>query len=236
MAVLAVNFAPSSCFAIVAVDQQFAPTVPLTYSNVGSNNEVDWSQTFTVGRNGQLAGFDAWVYRFPEISLPLLFDVRRTNATAPTEPDSGANILVGGMVAAADVPILPPTNEIPQDFVRVMFESPVSVTAGDVLAITLRSDDPGLIPSRWTYTWLGNYDSTYQGGMAFARVGPSFANPTDGWVADGNLDFGFTTYLAPVPEPGTLCVGLIAVATLCCQVRPERSAPRRKTAIPRTGE
>tara|TARA_Y100001936_G_scaffold239757_1_gene273351 strand:- start:4877 stop:5164 length:288 start_codon:yes stop_codon:yes gene_type:complete len=77
----------------------------------------------------------------------------------------------------------------------------ISVTVGDVLAITLRSNDAD------AYNWSSSGAGDYTGGSPFLRFTPgSWQNTAP--------DHVFRTYVdtAAVPEPGSLLVLLIGIA------------------------
>lgn len=211
--VFAIGFCPR---AFAVVDQQLLPSSWTNEGNVGAGNGIDWTQTFTVGVTGQLIGFDVAVGRNSVVVQPLLYDIRRTVGGVATQDDTGPNVLVSGTVSAQAIPVVPPlTPQLPLPSLTHIDVSSaaLSVTAGDLLAIVLRSDDPGLqISGGRTYSWYGlSTDiNPYTGGAAFYRFGDS------GWVDQSGIDMVFQTEVTPVPEPSTLVLlafgGVIALA------------------------
>jgi hypothetical protein len=188
-----------------AIDQQFVPANWGTESNVGAGNIVDWAQTFTVGISGLLTGFDVWVDRPSAVTMPLLYDIRKTFAGVPTEPDTGSDILASGSVNALSIPVY--SNGNPRSPLSHVDISSFPVTVGDVLAIVLRSDDPGTGCCGYTYSWMGDDPaSVYIRGNAFIRApGGIF----DNWTIQ-DQDQAFRTYVNAIPEPS--CATLIVLA------------------------
>lgn len=193
--------------AFAAIDQQYVPATTNEFSNVGVGNVVDWAQTFTVGITGTLTGFDVWVDRQSEVSQPLLFDIRTTLAGVPSEPDFGPNVLASGSLPAsmflADAGSAGPP---PSNFPHVELSSlSFSVVAGQVLALVLRSDDPGAA-STLAYNWHGNNPGAYSNGSAYLRV-------SDGWEPQDVAQV-FRTYVTPIPEPSVDLLSIVAVANI----------------------
>lgn len=199
VAILVVYFAPAVSRA--ELDQEFAPNEAFGGKNVGAANESDWAQTFTVGLTGALSGFDIWIERNASVQLPLLFDLRLTSSGAPTFDDTGSNILVAGQKPAVEIPLYLQSTSLPAQLVHIDLTTAVEVTAGDVLAIVLRSDDPSTDADGLTYRWFGlpSHASfpSYPGGDSFVRSGGT-------WLKLPNVgDSVFRTYVTPVPEPST---------------------------------
>jgi hypothetical protein len=154
----------------------------------------DVAQTFTVGVTGQLTSLDLYITSNPGFpSSPLLFDIRPVSSSgAPLAANTSA--LISRAIPAANIPG-PDTAFFTVD----LTSSNLSIVAGDVLAIVLRSE-------------LGNYGfggapyNPYGGGAFFGRQ--VLASP--GWTLDGfNGDLGFRTFVEPasaVPEPSSLAL------------------------------
>jgi hypothetical protein len=200
------------------VDQQFVPADWGAESNVGAGNDVDWAQTFTVGLTGTLTGIDIWVDRPAAVTMPLLYDIRTTLAGIPTEPDSSSNVLAYGSIDASMMPIAG-TGTPRSGMTHIDISSAsLSVTAGDVLAIVLRSDDPGTGCCGFTYSWLGDVPAgVYSAGNAYVRAeGGIFIT----WTTQ-NQDNAFRTYVDPIPEPSAVFLSMWAIGTviLACPVR-----------------
>ena len=203
VAMFAACSAPAAAFA--DLDQYFTPSTVSGALNVGDSNEVDWAQTFTVGVTGTLSGFDIWIERHSTVQLPLLFDIRTTSSGLPTLSDIGPHILVAGEKAALEIPVDRGEFSLPSELVHFDLSSdPVPVTAGDVLAIVLRSDDPSGHPDGLTYSWFAasarGVNPFYSGGESYALSGGHwFDLPAAG-------DAVFRTYVTPVPEPAACCL------------------------------
>jgi PEP-CTERM motif len=195
--------------ALAVVDQEFLPAEWTAEANVGAGNVVDWAQTFTVGITGQLTGFDVSVNRAPVVTQPLLYDIRRTTRGVPTQADSGANILVSGSLSALSIPFEQRNYLLPSLTHVDVSGANLSVAAGDVLAIVLRSDDPGQFGGGQTYAWVGSFpNAPYDRGAPFLRAND------DQWAAAAAQlsELAFRTEVTPVPEPATLILILMGFA------------------------
>lgn len=180
------------------LDQEFVPAVQnvaVAIGQVGAvpTQNLDAAQTFTVGMTGVLTGVEILVRRDnASITQPLVLDIRTTTGGAPTEPNAGANILGSVSAAAATIPLA--TTFVSFDLTALG----ISVSTGDVLAITTRS--AGENPA---YLWTGSNTNDYLPGSAYRRLFsttwevPTFAN-----------DFAFRTYVdaSPIAEPGMLAL------------------------------
>lgn len=210
--VFAIGFCPQ---ALAVIDQQFLPSSWSIDVNVGAGNVNDWAQTFTVGITGQLIGFDVVVDRNSSVVQPLLYDIRRTVGGVVTEDDTGSNVLASVSVSAQAIPVVSRPPQLSSLIQHVDISGAgVLVTAGDVLAIVLRSDDPGQTRSGGdTYGWYGFYTdiNTYTGGDTFLR----YRNGDNQWDNYGG-DLEFQTEVTPVPESSSFTLmaigGVIALA------------------------
>lgn len=202
---------------LAAVDQEFAPATPNFSAVVGAGNLADWAQTFTVGISGTLTGLDLRIGRQPTTQQPLLYDLRTTSGNAPTESDAGASVLVSGQLQASEVPTDFELSAPPNAFVHIdLSGAALQVSAGDVLAIVLRSDNPGT-----AYRWFG-----VGGPPSIPRYsgGDSYHRHLAGWnkLAE-NGDNAFRTYVSAVPEPS--CSVLVLMGSAMIGV--SRSTPFR---------
>ena len=174
----------------VQVDQVYDP--PQTQINVDRYiyQNVDTSQTFTVGISGTLAQVDMKVVRLDDtVTDPLLFDVRTTTSDGiPTTPNSGGNILASVSIPASTIPLAPANPfTTPIAFFSVdLTPFAVPVTTGEVLAIVLRSN----APSTGSYQWVGTTTDGYASGAEFQRVG------LGAWGVGLGGDQAFRTYVA----------------------------------------
>lgn len=173
-----------------------------------ATGRLDKAQTLTVGITGTLVEVDVDINRYEGATANLLFDIRPTIGGVPVQSDT--TTLASLIIPASSVPTT-------RGFVSVDLSSfAVSVAAGQVLAIVLRSD-----PDVASYTWYGNWsDNLYPSGRHYFRHPPGWPRPT--WYPDlSTVDVGFKTFVEPVaepvPEPGTLLLlgsGLAGLAAL----------------------
>jgi len=181
--------------AFADLDQSYnaTPDAAAQVGFTGGTIPVSWAQTFTVGITGQLTGVDILVQKSAP-TMPLLFDLRTTIAGVPTLADAGGNILASISIPGASVPS--PAAYLPLDVTG----AGIFVSAGDVLAIVLRSN--GAISE---YGWLGTRADGYAGGQAWLRL-------TGGWGTNVTIhELDFNTYVTPagtgdqtIPEPASL--------------------------------
>lgn len=108
----------------------------------------DWSQSFRVGKTGEMTGIDLLLMRDEIVQLPLLCDVRMMSVGGftplgyvPTVADDGANVLAKATISLEDVPSMP--RVVGYDLnaaVMVHVALPrFSVIEGELLAIVLRT-------------------------------------------------------------------------------------------------
>lgn len=216
---LACSVLQSAVSAAPILDQQFDPankdfTIAIGTTSEGLPNFTDAGQTFMVGITGTLTSVDVMVGRSGElIADSILFDIRTTTLGFPTVPNTGGNILASVSIPAGSIGVA----SVPTTFTSVDLTGlGVDVTAGDVLAIVLRS--AGALPA---HSWTGSSTNEYSDGSAYRRFSstpwevPS-TGPPPGVSAN---DFAFRTFVEPsssvVPEPTSLvgwsllvCVGL----------------------------
>jgi hypothetical protein len=187
-----------------AVDQNYTPPTNQEASNV--TNGIDWAQTFAVGITGTMTGFDAWVDHADGITQPLLYDIRTVDAGSPSLPNAGINILASGSVAASALLTADGVSGGPEpgSFPHIDLASPgVPVVAGEVLALVLRTNDPG-VAQGVAYTWHGDSPGAYAGGSPFFRTSTT-------WVPQTHDQF-FRTYVTAVPEPTTGLLWILGFA------------------------
>lgn len=170
---------------------------------VGNGREL--AQTFTIETTGILRWIDLQVQQPVSLVQPydLVVDVRPTAGGAPVEDDGAA--LATRTLTSADVP----TFLEPRQATRVD-ELNLPVTAGDVLAVVLRS--PSAPENTAPYDWFaGPFGDPYAGGSLFCR-GSALTQCAGGWAALGG-DVQMKTVIE-VPEPGRGALAVAAIAAL----------------------
>ena len=171
------------------------------------NLGLDQSQIITVGRTGQLTQVELFVRRQAETMSPLIFDVRNVSGSVPavpTEPNVGANVLATTTLASSSI-------SLTDDWqVFDISGAGLSVTDGDSLALTLRSEDAA------GYIWSASNENAYADGENFLRVAnvgdwtsnaETFQRPTD-------QVFRTTVTTGPVVVPEPTAITPLALAGL----------------------
>jgi hypothetical protein len=187
------------------VDQQII--VPIQ-SGIAVTAGYSFGQSFTVGLAGSLTRIDFQLGRNAGTSQPLQVELRTATGDLPNLAPSG--LLFSGSIAAADVPVLIFTSSFSTS-IDLSSTAP-SVSPGEKLVVLLSSND-----GDW-YNWdnSGYFNSNpYPNGTAL-QLGatPNWA-PMEAW------DFGFRTWVTPIPEPaGLLTVGLLILALRRWAARP----------------
>lgn len=184
--------APASA---VMMDQSFA-----TGSNQGAQVGITYdglAQTFTVGVNGTLDSAELMLSHGNATPLAAL------NVSLWTTALGAPNTVVASVnLAPGDVSAGPAYGAVLIDFSSAM----LAVTIGDVLAISISSDDQ--------YAWSAGVDgfATYAGGQRYSDSAGGLVS----WSGVPTWDMSFRTFVdtgaTVVPEPGTLA--LIGVAGL----------------------
>jgi len=180
------------------LDQQFLPD-PGNGLIIERAQSV--AQTFTVGLSGLLDRIDVNVAR-NAVAPPegMTLEIRSTLPEGGLAPDVLASIFIPG----ADVPAV---------FQYMEFDVTsfaLTVTAGDVLALVLKSDAVPPGGNVDPFAWAADEAGGYGGGRVYADVGSGF-NPITGW------DVGFRTFVqaTTVPAPASLPLlvsGVMALA------------------------
>ncbi len=159
-----------------------------------------WSygQSFTVGLDGTLTRIDFQLGRNAGVTEPLQVQLCTTIGDLPDLDPSA--LLFSGTIAAADVPVQTFTSTFDTS-IDLSSAAPL-VARGEKLVVLLSSSDNG-----W-YNWdnSGYFNNNpYANGTAIQSIPTSPA-----WGAINNWDFGFQTWVTPVPEPSALLpVGLL---------------------------
>jgi hypothetical protein len=181
---------------------------------IGLNGGLDRAQTFTAGLAGRLSVHLAVTRGANDVTQPLLVEIRKTSGGVPLESPSGPDDLGSVTIPAASIPVYsiqttPPQPPLtPQALIDIDLSSQmIHVNAGEVLAITLSSDDP----LNQAYQWDAVPSGSYSGGGAFIRL-------SGGWMIEGNgtRDFRFRT-LVEIPEPTSLALIVVgfSLRTFC---------------------
>ena len=192
-------------------------------TGIGFANGNQLAQTFIVGITGVLTRVDLQVFvsslRPGAPAENLIVEIRPTIGGVPSNNDSS-------VLATTEVPpsAIPVDGAATQTFTTVDFsESNLTVVAGDVLAIVLRTSD-----TEEGYAWTHKENGTYTGGGAFFRnvLFSSFAslNRTGGIP----VDLGFRTFVAsslPPPTPVDLDIGFLRVRGPGASTEPCRPLP-----------
>jgi uncharacterized repeat protein (TIGR01451 family) len=170
------------------------------------SDESHKAQTFTVDLSGTLNEIGVYIYRTSsEVSVPLLVDVRATDAQGvPVEDDN--SVLASAVVDAVDVPTTPGFLTVDISAANLVVEDE------DLLAIVLRSNaqDP---TTESPYHWYGaGSNNLYSNGKHFVRTTtyPTWTalEDTQATVPDTGFNSTVTTSYSVVEcELGTLASG-----------------------------
>jgi hypothetical protein len=155
-----------------------------------TNLGIDISQTFTVLNQGTLSSISFTIVRTVDFSGPLTVDIRPLAGGFPNA--FAASALFSTTLSPAQI-------GFPGIFNVAVDVSPgnISVTPGEMLAITL-SSDASVGGARWAFT-TGN---PYAGGHGY------FRGDGDGVAfITGGGDQLFDTFVNTAPEPGSLLLG-----------------------------
>lgn len=156
------------------------------------------AQSFTSGLTGTLAAVDVlYLSREASVTEPLVIEVRRSLGGAPAETPLASLSVAPGDIAPNG------TNEPTTDVYFDLSAWSIPVSAGEKLFIVLASD--AVAGARDGYWWVENIlqTSLYAGGEAWRKFGASAWDNED----DGSIwqhDFGFRSYVQPVPLPAAL--------------------------------
>jgi hypothetical protein len=184
------------------LDQSYDP------GNVGGftfNSTNPLAQTFTVGITGQLTQADIRAYNFfGGANAPLTLAIYTVNPGIPFPS-------LGSLLATASLP----QSSVPSTSGFVGFDysaSPPSVTTGQVLAMVASTT------GSFSYLWEGRTPGLYPAGQAHSVSGTTLFNTGAG----PTFDFGFRTFVRPIPEPGTLLLAGGAATLFLSRIRRRR--------------
>ena len=183
LAAVACAVASSPAQGAVTLDQQ--QTFWDNFSGIdGPQSGAGFSvaQSFTPGLTGFLDQVDVYLHRYESASGPLTVEIRDVDGTGLP----GSTVLASASVAAADVPVFPPS---PGAFVPVALGSQPLVRAGSRYAIVAYAGGADHYGIAMTYS--GN---PYPSGAAlFSRASPPAAW---GLFSAGDADTAFKTYVS----------------------------------------
>jgi hypothetical protein len=145
-----------------------------------------FAQVFTAGLSGQVAEIDIRVLNyFGAATAPLTLDLYAIDSTYPETLMSN---LASASISQASIPSS--SSFIPFD----LSSSDASFVAGQQYAILVSTT------SGFSYLWDGSSSGTYAGGGGRQPSGSNLYYT----LAGQDFDFGFKTYVNPVPEPASL--------------------------------
>jgi hypothetical protein len=176
---------PPSTGGAPVLDQVFVPGLS---SSVNVNASTQFAQTFTVGISGRMTGVDLSVVTGdPPGTEAALISILRT--TPGGLPDAAQTTIEEVTLPASYWSLRGTPNE---QAYRHIDLAPFSVTAGDVLAISVTTNGGGL-------SWQGGGDGRvpYPAGRVTYPPGNPFVLSPGGWTEMPGFDFAFQTYVIP---------------------------------------
>ncbi len=180
----------------------------------------DVGQTFTVGITGDLDEFAVKLGRNTYLG-DLLIDLRTTSGGVPTDANSGSNILANFTLSNSNIPA--GTTSADLEWVNFALSSPVSVTAGNVLAVVIQPSPSAT--SIANLAWAADTTDPYAGGERYSR---SSGSGTWGTVGTG-WDLTLRTYVdrgavVPLPSAAWAGLGLLSLLGAVRRYRGRRAA------------
>lgn len=167
-----------------------------------------YAQLFEAGISGQVDSIDVRAYNyFGGATAPLQLALWTVSGSYPETLSSS--------LASASISHL----SIPSSSGFVSFDlssSGANFVAGQTYAIVLSTT------SNFSYVWEGPSNGTYANGSG-RQVSSGQVYYT---LAGQDLDFGFKTFVNPVPEPATFALAAMGVAALIAVARGKRRTSR----------
>lgn len=163
------------------------------------SSEQTLSQTFTVGRSERLNRVDVQVARNPEAPTEnLIMEIRSTLS----DGSPSLNVLAAASLPPEAIPFSTTNQYVPFDFLPARLD----LTAGEVLAIVLRTDAVATGGNVNPYAWTADTPANYARGQVYIAHPP--ATPS---FSASDYSLGFKTYTSVVPAPSALLTALMGV-------------------------
>jgi hypothetical protein len=158
------------------------------------------AQTFKVGKSGTLSQINLQLYKLGDVSQ-LTHNVTFQLCLPPNPFTPLGSTLATLVLHPSDIPGFDPSAV---QTLSLQVPTPPVVSAGQVLSLLLTSDQP--FGTAGIYDWVISQSV----GIDVYPPGTAWHNPNlAGFTSESPLDYGFQTYVSPVPEPSaTALVGI----------------------------
>ena len=189
----------SVAHAVPILDQSFLPGLSSSAEVTGGQQ---FAQTFLVTFSGLMTGVDlSIVPSTPLETGDLLISILLTTSGLPQTNNALAldDVRVPASYWAA-------LSTFEPDSYRHIEFMPFAVTAGDLLAISVRQ----AVATSELFYWRGGGDGRDQTGRVRYVPGDPYvrSGPLQSWTEMGGFDFAFQTYVDPTPAPEPVPVGV----------------------------